>query len=140
MLSWPADYNTATKSNVTMPKANWSPERRVAAQHIASVLYGVIAVMTADLAAQPNQLEYLEAGLGIFLAGFAMMMTRFFVKVVTKETEQGAHLSIADFTEVFLGSLWVMLFPMITIALIIMGALVAMEWKDLLDEILYLAW
>ena len=48
---------------------NWSQQRRIAAQHVASVLYGVIAIMTADLAAQPGKFGYTEAGLGFSSSG-----------------------------------------------------------------------
>ena len=116
---------------------NWSQQRRAAAQHVASVLYGVIAIMTADLAAQPGKFGYTEVGLGILLIGLAMMITRLFVKVVIKETELGAHLSVAEFVALMRDSLWVMLFPVITVALIIVGALATAEWKALLDDILY---
>ena len=116
---------------------NWSQQRRIAAQDVASVLYGVIAIMTADLAAQPGKFGYIEAGLGVLLIGLAMTITRFFVKVVTKETELGAHLSVAELVPVMRDSLWVMLFPVITMALIILGALATAGWKVLLDDILY---
>ena len=116
---------------------NWSQQRRIAAQHVASVLYGVIAIMTADLAAQPGKFGYTEAGLGVLLIGLAMTITRLFVKVVIKETELGAHLSVAEFAALMRDSLWVMLFPVITVALIIVGALATAEWKALLDDILY---
>jgi hypothetical protein len=116
---------------------DWSQQRRIAAQHVASVLYGVIAIMTADLAAQPGKFGYSEAGLGVILIGFAMTITRLLVKVVIKETELSAHLSIAEFAAVMRDSLWVMLFPVVTVVLIIVGALVTAEWKALLDDILY---
>lgn len=116
---------------------NWSQQRRIAAQHVASVLYGVIAIMTADLAAQPGNFGYTEAGLGVLLIGLAMTITRLFVKVVIKETELGAHLSVAEFAALMRDSLWVMLFPVITVALIIVGALATAEWEVLLDDILY---
>ena len=116
---------------------NWSQQRRVAAQHVASVLYGVIAIMTADLAAQPGKFGYTEAGLGVLLIGLAMMITRLFVKVVIKETELGAHLSVSEFAALMRDSLWVMFFPVTAVALIIVGALATAEWKVLLDDILY---
>ena len=67
------------------------------APRIASVLYGVIAIMTVDLAVQPDRLRYSEAVLGVLLIGLAMAMTRLFVRVVTKEAEIGAHLPIKEF-------------------------------------------
>lgn len=116
---------------------NWSQKRRIAAQHVASILYGVIAIMTADLAAQPSKLGYTEAGLGVLLTGLAMTITRFFVKVVIKETELGAHLSVTESAAVMRDSLWVMLFPVMTVPLIIVSALATAERKALLDDILY---
>lgn len=117
---------------------NWSQQRRIAAQHIASVLYGVIAVMSADLVAQPDRLTYTRAGLGVLLIGSAMMITHLFVHVVTKETERGVHLSVREFAEFVRDSLWVMLFPVMTAAWIVVGALAAVDWKVLLDDILYI--
>jgi hypothetical protein len=66
------------------------------APRIASVLYGVIAIMTVDLAVQPDRLRYSEAVLGVLLVGLAMAMTRLFVRVVTKEAEIGAHLPMKE--------------------------------------------
>jgi hypothetical protein len=76
--------------------ANWSEQRRATVPLIASVLYGVVAVMTVDLAAQPERLSYSDAVLGALLIGLATAMTRLFVRVVTKEAEIGAHLPIKE--------------------------------------------
>ncbi len=121
-------------------KSTGNPSRqcRIAAQDIASILYGVIAIMTADLAAQPGKFGYIDAGVGVFLIGLAMTLTRFFVKVVTKEAELGAHLSAAELMPALRDSLWVMIFPAITVLLIAVGALATAGWKALLDDILYI--
>ena len=116
---------------------NWSQQRGTAARHIASVLYGVVAIMTADIVAQPDRLTYHGAVLIVFLIGFAMATTHLFVHVVTKETERRAHLAAGEFAGLVRDSAWVLLFPAITAGLIVIGALVALEWKALLEDILY---
>lgn len=42
------------------------------APRIASVLYGVIAIMTADLIVEPDRLKYAESTWGVLLIGLAM--------------------------------------------------------------------
>lgn len=116
---------------------NWSQQRGIAAQHVASILYGVIAIMTADLAAKSGKFGYIETGVGALIIGIAMTITHLFVKVVAKETEFGTHLSVAEYAAVVRESLWVMLFPVISVALTIGGALATADWEVLLDDILY---
>jgi VIT1/CCC1 family predicted Fe2+/Mn2+ transporter len=116
---------------------NWSEQRRIMAPRIASVLYGVIAIMTVDLAVQPDRLGYAEAASGVLLIGLAMTMTRIFVRVVTKEAEIGSHLPMREFGAIGRDSLLVMLFPIITALLIVAAALVTARWLILLDVILY---
>ena len=41
-----------------------SPQRQALAQRVAAALYGVIAIMTAELAVEPGQLSYSEAVFG----------------------------------------------------------------------------
>jgi hypothetical protein len=115
----------------------WSNQRRIMAQRIAAVLYGVIAIMTADLALQPGRFGYVETALGTLLIGFAMTLTRFFVRVVTKEAEIGAHVSMAETGLLVRDSLWVMLFPAITALVIAVAAFTATRWTVLLDTVLY---
>lgn len=107
------------------------------APRIASVLYGVIAIMTVDLAVQPGRLRYSEAVLGVLLIGLAMAMTRLFVRVVTKEAEIGAHLPIKESATLICESMLVMLFPSIAALLILLAAWTTTRWPLLLDVILY---
>ncbi len=107
------------------------------APRIASVLYGVIAIMTVDLAVQPDRLSYSEAVLGVLLIGLAMAMTRLFVRVITKEAEIGAHLQIGESANLLGESMLVMLFPSITAVLILLAAWISTRWPVLLDIILY---
>jgi hypothetical protein len=122
---------------VTTPSANWSEQRRATAPLIASVLYGDVAILTVDLAVQPDRLRYSDAILGVLLIGLAMTMTRFFVRVVTKEAESGAHLPLKQSGALMLESMLVMLFPGITALLILLGAWSTTGWLILLDIILY---
>ena len=98
------------------------------APRIASVLYGVIAIMTADLIVEPDKLKYAES----------TTITRIFVRVVTKEAEIGAHLRMKEYSAIVFDSLLVMLFPVITASLIVVAALVSTQWVFLLEIILYL--
>ncbi len=107
------------------------------APRIASVLYGVIAIMTVDLAVQPDRLRYFDAVLGVLLIGLAMAMTRLFVRVITKEAEIGAHLPIGESATLLRESMLVMLFPSITALLILLAAWTTTRWPVLLDIILY---
>lgn len=97
-------------------------QRRAKAPLIASILYGVIAIMTVDLAVQPDRLRYSDAVLGVLLIGLAMAMTRLFVRLVTKEAQIGAHLPMKESRALMRESMLVMLFPGATALLILLGA------------------
>jgi hypothetical protein len=116
----------------------WSKQHKAAAQRVAAVLYGVIAIMTAELSVQAGELSYTEAALGALLVGLAMTIARVFVDVVEKETEIGAHLPIRKAGTIIVNSLLVMLFPAATALLIIAAALTTARWAILLDVVLYL--
>jgi len=116
----------------------WSEHRRIMAQRVAAILYGVIAIMSADLILQPDKFRYAEATVGAVLIGFAMTLTRIFVRVVTKEAEIGAHLPIAEAGVIVRDSILVMLFPAITALVIAVASLTATQSTVLLDIILYL--
>lgn len=116
----------------------WSERRRITAQRVAAVLYGVIAIMTADLVLEPDKFGYAEAAIGSLLIGFAMTVTRIFVRVVTKEAEIGAHLPIAEAGVIVRDSILVMLFPSITALVIAAAALTATQSVVLLTVVLYL--
>jgi len=117
---------------------NWSERRRIWAPRIASILYGVIAVISVDLALQSGErVDYVDAATYVLLLGLAMTLTRAFVRAVTREAEIGAHLSIRDFGALVRDSLLVMVFPLITAAEIIAAALATTQWPVLLDIVLY---
>jgi hypothetical protein len=117
---------------------NRSKQRGIAAQRVAAVLFGVVAIMTAELAMQPIEFGYAETALGAFLAGLAMTMTRIFVEVVKKETEIGSHLPIRKAGAIVRDSLFVMLFPAATALVIVAAALSTARWTVVLDLVLYL--
>ena len=116
----------------------WSEHRRIMAQRVAAILYGVIAIMSADLILQPDKFRYAEATVGAVLIGFAMTLTRIFVRVVTKEAESGAHLPIAEAGAIVRDSILVMLFPSITALVVAAAALTATQSMVLLTVVLYL--
>jgi hypothetical protein len=117
---------------------NWSEQRRIMAQRVAAVLYGVISIMTAELSVQAGTFGYAEAAIGALLVGFAMTVTRIFIEMVKKETEIGAHLPIGKSGAIVRDSLLVMLFPATTALLIVVAELSTMPWTILLDIVLYL--
>jgi len=110
----------------------WSEQRRIKAQRVAAVLYGVIAIMTAELVLQPDKFGYAEAAIGSLLIGFAMTVTRIFVRVVTKEAEIGAHLPIAEAGAIVRDSILVMVFPSITALVVAAAALANIRQERLL--------
>jgi hypothetical protein len=116
----------------------WSGHRRIMAQRVAAILYGVIAIMSADLVLQPDKFRYAEGAAGAVLIGCVMTLTRIFVRVVTKEAEIGAHLPIAEAGAIVRDSILVMLFPAITALVIAVASLTATQSTVLLDIILYL--
>lgn len=120
---------------------SWSDRRRTMAPRIASVLYGVIAVMTVDLAVEPNQpdLDFAEIAIYVLLVGLVMTATRIFVKVITRESEIGKHLSFRDSVAIAADGFLVMTFPVVTAAIVVVAALATARWVVLLDSILYFA-
>ena len=118
---------------------NWSVQRRIAAQRVAAILYGVISIMTAELSVQGGEFGYAEVALGALLVGFAMTVTRIFIELVKKETEIGAHLSIGKSGAIVRDSVLVMLFPAMTALLVVVAALITAKWSILLDVLLYLS-
>ncbi len=120
------------------PTEIWSARRRIIAPRVAAVLYGVIAIVTADLVLEPDRLTYAEAAIGALLIGLVMTATHIFVKVVTKEGEIGAHLRLAEAGAIAYDFILVMLFPIVTTLVIGAASLTAMPSKLLIDSILYL--
>jgi len=108
------------------------------APRVASVLYGVIAIITVDLAVDPaDRPHYGETAFYVLLVGVAMTMTRIFVELVTKEAEVGAHLSIRTSGEIVRDASLVMVFPVLTAVEIVGAALATARWPTLLDFVLY---
>jgi hypothetical protein len=115
----------------------WSRQRRALAQRVAAVLYGVVAIMTAEIGVQASAFAYAEAAFGALLVGVAMTVTRFFIELVKKETEIGAHLPISKAGAIICDSLLVMLFPAMTALLIVVAGLTTSQWTMMLDVLLY---
>ena len=121
----------------TAPAGNWSEQRKDAAQRVTGALYGVVAIMSAELAVTPHEFGYLEAALGAVLVGLAMMVTKIFVEIVKKETEIGAHLPLSAARGIIRAALPVMLFPAAVALLIVAAAAVTARWDEYLDITLY---
>jgi hypothetical protein len=117
----------------------WSDERAARANLVASVLYGVIAIMTAELAVDPEKFLQDEAALGAALIGLAMMLTRFFVDLVKKETELHTHLSLRKAGALLRQCLPVLAFPLLVAAILFVAARAGLQWSALIDLVLYLS-
>jgi VIT1/CCC1 family predicted Fe2+/Mn2+ transporter len=118
---------------------HWSEQRRLLAQQVASGLYGVVAILTAEFAVQPGELDYAEAVIGALLVGVGMTATRIFVRVVEKETEIGAHLDLAGAIATIRESLLVMAFPVLVAVIILIAGLFSPPPGVLLYAVLYLS-
>jgi hypothetical protein len=117
----------------------WSEQRGENANLVACVLYGVIAIMTAELAVEPDKVSYDEAALGALLIGLAMMFTRFFVDLVKKETELHAHLGLRRTGALLRASLPVLGFPALVAAMLFVAPRLGLRWDALIDLVLYLS-
>ena len=117
----------------------WSERRGERANLVACVLYGVIAIMTAELAVEPDQVSFDEAALGALLIGLAMMLTRFFVDLVKKETELHAHLGFRRAGALLRASLPVLAFPALVAATLFLAPRFGLNWGALIDLVLYLS-
>jgi hypothetical protein len=117
----------------------WSQRRAARANLVACVLYGVIAIMTAELAVEPDKVSYDEAALGALLIGLAMMLTRFFVDLVKKETELHAHIGWRGAGALLRASLPVLAFPVLVAAMLVFAPRLGLTWGALIDLVLYLS-
>ena len=91
------DSNISERNHMPDSSANWSEQRRAMSPRIASVLYGVIAIMTVDIVVEVDRLKYAESTWDVLLIGLAMTITRIFIRVVTREAEIGAHLRMKEY-------------------------------------------
>jgi hypothetical protein len=121
------------------PSPAWSERRGDNANLVASVLYGIVAMMTAELAIEPGEFSYDEAALGALLIGLAMMVTRFFVDLVKKETELHAHLGWRKAGALLRMCVPVLAFPALTAAMLFFAPRLGLEWGALIDLVLYLS-
>jgi hypothetical protein len=99
------------------------------------VLYGVIGIMTADLAYEPGVAPMYAEAVGALLIGLAMALTHSFVELVQDEARRGSHLSFDEALDLSRSSLLVMTFPAVVAALIMMGRVVGLP-SALLDRCL----
>jgi hypothetical protein len=105
---------------------DWSLERKKLANGVASVLYGVIAIMTAELAYEPGVAAAQTVAAGVLLVGFAMALTRMFVELVKSETERGAHIGFKEARTLLRSSILVLAFPGAVAALVLIGQLLGL--------------
>ncbi len=117
--------------------AEWSPSRRKLANAVASVLYGVIAIMSADLAYEPGRASRFAVATGAFLVGLAMALTYLFVHLVEDETRTGSHLEPEGFWPIFYSALWVMVFPTVVTVLVLLGQFIGLRSGLLADMLPY---
>ena len=117
----------------------WSKHRKGFANGVASVLYGVVAIMSAELGLQPGKLTASEVACGAFLVGLAMALTRMFVEIVKRETEQGSHIGITEAQSLLGSSLLVMAFPACVSILALLGVPAGVRAGALADVVPYVS-
>jgi hypothetical protein len=117
--------------------SSWSEPRRKLAAAVASVLYGVIAIMSADLAYEPGRASRFAVAVGALLVGLAMALTHLFVNLVEDETRLGAHLEAGGFRAILQSSMWVMAFPIVVALLVLAGQFIGLRPGMLADLLPY---
>jgi hypothetical protein len=117
----------------------WSKRRKSAANGVASVLYGVIAIMSAELGVQPGPFTPLEAAIGAVLVGLAMALTRLFVEIVKQETELGSHVRVWQALDILRTSMLAMLFPTAVGAWILIGSSLGVRRGFFVDWLPYIS-
>jgi hypothetical protein len=115
----------------------WSEPRKKLATAVASVLYGVIAIMSADIAYEPGRASRYALAIGAVLVGFAMALTHLFVTLVEDETRRGSHLESGGFWEILRSSAWVMAFPVVVALLVLAGQFIGLRTGLLADLLPY---
>lgn len=118
---------------------DWSESRKKFANGVASVLYGVIAIMSADLAYEPGIASRYAVAAGVLLVGLAMSMTHMFVELVNSETRRGAHVGLHEARELLRSSLLVMTFPGLVAALVLVAQLLGLQQGALAKLLPYLS-
>jgi hypothetical protein len=94
---------------------------------VASALYGVIAIMSAELAYQPGSASaYTVAGVAL-LVGFTMALTHLFVELVKTEVERGSHVRLNDVWPLMRSSLLVLIFPAMVAVFVPAGRLLGLQ-------------
>lgn len=109
--------------------------RRAFGHGVASVLYGVIALMSADLVYRPGMMTRYAAAGGAILVGLAMAMTHAFVQMVESETGRGSQVSVPETIELVRSSMFVMAFPTAVAILAIISQFLDLQ-IGVLDELL----
>jgi len=122
-------------SELTTP--SWSEPRKRLASAVASVLYGVIAIMSADIAYEPGRASRYALAVGALLVGFAMALTHLFVNLVEDETRRGSHLESGGLRAILRSSSWVMAFPIVVALLVLAGQFIGLRTGLLADLLPY---
>jgi len=115
--------------------SSWMNRRKAFGHEVASVLYGVIALMSADLVYRPGMITRYAAAGGAILVGLAMALTHAFVQMVESETGRGSQVSGPETVELVRSSLFVMAFPTAVAILAVISQF--LDWQiGVLDELL----
>lgn len=67
----------------------WSQSRKTTANRLASIIYGSIATMTADLGIKATDYTGMSLSGGLAAVTAAAIFTKFFLEIVKRETETG---------------------------------------------------
>ena len=123
----------------SLTKPEWSESRKKFANGVASVLYGVIAIMSAELAYVPGIASKYAVAAGALIVGFAMSMTHTFVELVATETHRGAHVGWHEAWELLRTSLLVMAFPAVVAVLVLAAQFLGLKPGALADILPYVS-
>jgi hypothetical protein len=112
--------------------------RRLIAQDTSATFYGILATLSAALAARADQFTVKEAVIGAMFIGLVGMTNRCFMEALKKETELGRHLAWEETPALLRQSALALLFPAVSAATIGLGSLFGMTLKAGLEAIYYL--
>ena len=80
-----------------------------------------------------------DSKLPLTVFGVAMALTRFFVEVVKKETEQGAHLKLTAAGPLLRRSLYALAFPAVVAVIILIERRLGASGSTIIDTLLYVS-
>lgn len=103
----------------------WSQSRKTTANRLASIIYGSIATMTADLGIKATDYTGMSLSGGLAAVTAAAIFTKFFLEIVKRETETGHHLPAGESWATFIEALYVAPLPFVGILIFALSPKIA---------------